>query len=232
VRARRLYTFIARQAREEEMHSDPISAPCHTTYMPAYRTSGYRSADEVLWVILHDTEGGTASSIASYFHGRTAGGSAHLVVDDNQCHRCLPNGVVPWGAIGANHNGLHIEHCVYACWSERGWMKHIKMLRRSAWKASGMCINYKIPARYSKAADLRAGRKGISTHAQVSMAFPGSGHTDPGPNFPIYLYIMLVRYYIAKRRVAGWPCSRRVVPAAATPRSWCTPPGRGRSRGS
>lgn len=182
------------------MTRNPITAPCSLQYMPAARQSGARADSAITQIVLHDTEGGTAPSIARYFQSPAAGGSAHLVVDDDSCYRSLANSIIPWGAPGANEQGLHIEHCGYASWTRVQWCRHIRMLRRSAWKSAKWCRRYGIPARYLTAADLREGKAGITTHRQVSLAFGKSDHTDPGAHFPIYLYIMLVRYYIRRQR--------------------------------
>src|SRR4051812_26684248 len=121
-----------------------VDAPCHTTYK-AYHHGGTRPASDVHLIVMHSTEGGTAKSIAEYFSTANAGGSAHLVVDDNTCYRCLPNNIVPWGAPGANTNGFHIEQCGYAAWTRAEWEAHDKTIERAAYKAALHCKVFHIP---------------------------------------------------------------------------------------
>lgn len=175
-----------------------IGANCKTTYK-ASRSSGTRPKGAVKWIVMHSTEGGTAASIARYFASKTAKGSAHLVVDDKDCYRCLSNDQVPWAAPSANTSGFHIEQCGYAAWTTEEWEKHLPMLHRAAYKAAVHCAYFKIPARFCTAADLKAGRKGITTHAEVSKAFPNNegNHHDPGVGWPRALFLGLVKHYLS-----------------------------------
>ena len=47
------------------------------------------------------------------------------------------------------------------------------------------CKAYGVPAIYRNAADLKADRWGISTHAAAAVAWRETDHTDPGPSFPM-----------------------------------------------
>lgn len=173
----------------------PITTPCRKDFYPAFHSSGTRRLTDIKWVVLHSTEGGTAESVARYFQSPSAGGSTHLVVDDKECQRCLANGAVSWGAKGANYAGFHIEQCGYAKWSAVVWKSHLATLKRAAYLAALHCDKFGIPARFVKAADLQAGRPGITTHVECSKAFGGS-HWDPGPAWPRFLFMALVRRYL------------------------------------
>lgn len=182
-----------------------ISDPCDRSYNPAYRSNGTRSLSDVTLIVLHDTEGGAAESVAKYFQSKTAGGSAHLVVDDTSCYRCLPNSVIPWGAPGANTQGFHIEQVGYASWTGRQWLSHMGTLRRAAYKTAQHCKAFGIPVRFLTAKNLLAGMEhGITTHAEVSKwqaAVGGPGdhsHTDPGAGWPRRVFMGLARVYRAK----------------------------------
>jgi len=178
---------------------DAFSKPCSKAYYPASQRSGERPLKDIRLIVMHDTEGGTAESIARYFASASAGGSTHLVVDDVECYRCLANTMVPWGAPGANYQGFHIEQCGYARWSAVIWRSHLRTLKRAAYKAAFHCVKFDIPAVFLDAVDLKAGRKGITTHAECTKAFgPSSGHTDPGPFWPRRLFMSLVRKYVVE----------------------------------
>jgi hypothetical protein len=190
---------------------DPIRAACHTSYQPAARNSGTRTPSTITLIVLHDTEGGSASGIASYFSSPTAEGSAHIVVDDNACYRCLPDGSIPWAAPGANTQGWHIEQCGYASWSKLTWLKHHRTLNRAAYKAAVHCHKFGVPPRFRSAKGLLAGKHGVTTHAEVSkwqtaIHAPGDhSHTDPGANWPRWTFMFLVRrhYKRIKAEKAG-----------------------------
>lgn len=168
----------------------------------ASKSSGTRPLGQILWIVMHDTEGGTAKGIAEYFASRNAQGSAHLVIDDKECYRCLTDSQVPWGAPGANVKGFHIEQCGYARWSTVIWKKHIQTLNRAAYKAAFHCHKFNIPPVFVTAKGLRNGQKGITTHKECTKAFGGT-HTDPGPMWPRKLFMFSVRRFLSQMRGPG-----------------------------
>ena len=172
----------------------PLASPCSRQYYKAYHRSGTRELNEIKWIVWHDEESASAASAALYFKSPNSGGSAHLCVDDNECFRCLANEDVPWGAPGANQEGFHIEQAGFAKWSAVIWRKHINTLRRCAYKTALHCKQFDIPVQFCKAADLKAGKKGITTHREVSKAFGGT-HSDPGPFYPTPLVMWLTKRY-------------------------------------
>ena len=165
-----------------------ITAPCSTAYRAAHN-SGKRPLTAIKWIVLHSTEGATAEGAASWFANPSSEGSAHLVVDENDCFRCLDNDEVPWAAPGANYNGFHIEQAGFASWTRTEWLVHDKELRRAAFKAAVHAKAFGIPLRWVGPIGLRLGRKGLTTHRDVSYAWPilarkAGFHTDPGVNYP------------------------------------------------
>ena len=113
----------------------------------ARHDSGARTKEQIKWVVLHSTEGGTAESVARFF-ATTAQASTQLVVDDKECWRMVPDLVIPWGAPGVNTGGLHIEQCGYARWTREEWLAHSATLQRSAAKAARWAHMYGIPLRW------------------------------------------------------------------------------------
>lgn len=167
-------------------------APCNRQYL-RQPLDGRRPISTVKWIVLHDTEGGTAESVARYFRGNSSG-YTHLVVDDKDCYRCLENAAIPRGAHGANTDGFHIEQCGYAKWSLVVWQKHRATMERAAFKTALHCKVFGIPPVFVKAAGLKVGRKGVTTHAECSKAFGGT-HWDPGPLWPRFWFMRRVRAY-------------------------------------
>lgn len=160
----------------------PLSAPCNIGFQ-ARRHSGARSDSAVKWIVLHSTEGGTARSVARFFASPQAQGSAHLVVDDAECYRCLPNVAVPWAAPEANVAGFHIEQCGFARWDAAIWARHWRTIDRAAYKTALHCVHFHIPPQFLAASELRRGLRGVTTHAECTRAF-GGDHTDPGRLWP------------------------------------------------
>lgn len=171
--------------------------PCKR--LRAAHDSGYRPASAIRLIVVHSTEGGTAASVAMFFH-TTAQASTQLAVDDHECYRCVPDDVTPWGAPGVNTSGLHIEHCGFAKWTREEWLAHEKTLRRSAEHAARWAHHYGIPLRWVGPLGLKLRRRGFTRHMDASAAFTPGGHTDPGPGFPRDVYLSLVRQELARLR--------------------------------
>ena len=172
----------------------PIEAACKRDFK-AVRSSGTRSLSQIRLIVIHSTESNSAASSAAWFANPQSKGSAHILVDDNECYRTLDNEVIPWGAPGANTNGFHIEHAGWAVkWDRAEWMRHEQTLRRGAFKGALHAKKFGIPIRLLNANDLRNGKAGFVTHATVSEFNPkGGNHTDPGSNFPLDVYMQFVK---------------------------------------
>jgi N-acetyl-anhydromuramyl-L-alanine amidase AmpD len=144
----------------------------------------------------------TAEAIARWFAGPDAPqASAHYCVDSNSVVACVRDEDTAWHAPGANHNGLGFEHAGYSAQSATQWddpYSHA-MLWRSARLVASKCLQYAIPAVWLSPKDLLAGRRGITSHWNVTVAFKRSDHTDPGPNFPVDRYVTWVRRVLAAR---------------------------------
>lgn len=178
----------------------PISAPCRQKR--ARNDSGPRTAASIRLVVIHSAEGISAAGVASFFAG-SAQASTQLAADSSECWRMLPDLVVPWAAPGANSDGLHIEICGFARWSEEEWLRHEQMLRRSAYKVAKWCWQYAIPVRWLTDKQLANGTaRGLVTHKMVSDVFKRSTHWDPGPNFPKDAFLKWTKEYIGEITVA------------------------------
>lgn len=175
----------------------PIKQSCDGSYR-AVRTSGTRDPKTIKWIVVHDTEGGSAKGVALMFAAESAVASTHLVVDELECYRMLEDNDIPWGAPGANTYGYHIEHVGWARWPREEWLAHETTLRRGAFKAAIRCVRYGIPVRWVGKWGLKLGRKGLTTHADCSAAFKPGGHTDPGVSFPKDIYLAYVKEYVAE----------------------------------
>lgn len=167
---------------------DKINADCRRDFYPALRRSGSRALARINLIPIHCTQSRSAASTARYFQTQAAKGSAHLVVDDDVCQRCLPNSAVPWAAPGANTNGFHIELAGRAEWTTQEWMQRRLTILRAAYKTAYHCHLFGIPPVWLTVADLRARKHGITSHANCSKAY-GGDHTDPGAGFPVGFFM-------------------------------------------
>jgi hypothetical protein len=184
-------------ASATEEYSDAIEHNCRTDFR-ARRSSGTRPLSEINLFVVHCTQGFTARAAASWFANPDSQGSAHSVSDDNVCFATLNDNEIPWGAPGANYHGYHAEQAGFVSWTQALWStKHRNTLKRTAYRAAVRCKRYDIPRYFRTAADLKAGKKGITTHAECTKAY-GGDHTDPGPNWPRRLFMFYVRYYYAR----------------------------------
>lgn len=151
-------------------------------------------------IVIHDMEAPeepeAAEKVARWFAGTTSPqASAHYCVDNNSIVQCVLDKDIAWQAPGANSNGIGIEHAGYASQRADQWADPYSSaeLDLSARLTRHLCASYGIPVAFIPAADLIKGKRGITTHWEVSKAFKKTTHTDPGPNFPMAHYIELVR---------------------------------------
>jgi hypothetical protein len=165
---------------------------------PARSSAG--SNKPIRRVVIHSTvspcEPGGARNIAAYFRSQSAGGSAHYVVDPEETVQSAYDSVIAWHA-PPNSGSLGIEMCDIpgpvpnekpgsARWKalKRSWRwarpEQRAMLKRTARLTARLCLAYDVPVQFVGPRELKAGKRGITTHANVSAAFKQSSHWDPG----------------------------------------------------
>lgn len=142
---------------------------------------------------------GQARATAGYFRNPAAGGSAHYVVDPVETVQSVGDSVIAWHA-PPNPRSIGFELCGYpdasrvvaaARWATRPYRR---TLNRAARDVAQTCLAYEVPLAFLSAEELRAGRRGITTHANVSEAFHQSSHWDPGW-WPRRRFMRLVRQH-------------------------------------
>lgn len=165
-----------------------------------YRPTTGRNIDVIVVHSMEYPEKPTAAEdIARYFARTDTKASAHYCCDNNSTVQCVHDRDVAFHAPGANRNGIGIEHAGYARQATAEWLDtfSLPMLRdQSAPLTALLCREYSIPVVWLNVDDLRSGARGITSHHNVSLAFGQSTHTDPGPGFPISLYLDMVREHL------------------------------------
>jgi N-acetyl-anhydromuramyl-L-alanine amidase AmpD len=176
--------------------------------IPFVQAFHYRKADrkDVRVLVVHDTETPqtvtSAEVIAATFASKASPmASPTYAVDVDSCVQMVRDEDVAFH-VGAPANdwSVGIEHAGYARYSAEDWgsIYSRAMLRRSAGLAARICRKWGIPPVFLTAAQLRdPSARGITTHKQISDAFHGSNHWDPGPGFPILWYVNAVACALA-----------------------------------
>lgn len=185
---------------------------------PAAHTSGPQR-EPFHRVVIHSTvspcKPGGRHDIARYFRSKASGGSAHYVTDPVGVAQVVKDHTVAWHA-PPNPRTLGIEMCdipgplpgdhyVKAVWkaARRTWRwrraNQQAMLHVTAQLTAQLCLAYDLPAVWLSVRQLRAGKRGVTSHNNVSRAWHESTHWDPG-FWPRRSFMRLVRTYMAQQR--------------------------------
>jgi hypothetical protein len=205
----------------------PIKPP-NPVYLgpPDKRSAG--SNKPIRRVVIHSTvspcEPGGARNIAAYFRSDNAGGSAHYITDPEETVQSAFDSVIAWHA-PPNPHTLGIEMCDMpgpvpndppgsARWKalRRSWRwvrpNQRKMLARTARLTAHLCLAYNVPIDFLTVEELRKGgqdgARGITTHANTSLAYGQSTHWDPG-FWPRRRFMRLVRRHADRLRAQARP---------------------------
>lgn len=154
-----------------------------------------------LWVV-HAAQTGeglnTAEGIVNYFHAPAVRASTQYAVDVNSIAQAVKEVDTCFGARGANNRGIHIEHAGMSEQTREQWLDAygLAMLSLSAELAAERMDYWDIPIVVLDDAAYRNGARGIVTHAVIDRVNgPGYGHWDPGPAFPMDVYVTMIRQF-------------------------------------
>jgi N-acetyl-anhydromuramyl-L-alanine amidase AmpD len=136
--------------------------------------------------------------------------SCHSIVDAQGRLDVLPFTDTAYAAPGANADGDQLEVIGLSKWSRATWLRsHRPELEQTARWLADRCRARRLPVVLLGPAELRADRRGITTHAAVSAAFHRSTHTDPGSGFPLDTVLARVKVLLTARPT---PLPTRAVP--------------------
>lgn len=167
-----------------------------------------RGNHPVVRVVIHsavmECRSGAARLLGEWNRDGTTGGSWHYATDPDGAVQCSYDSYVCWHAPPNGHS-LGIEMADNAgnepvgntwrnIWRRTRWAKPAqrRMLRHTARLAAELCLAYDLPLRLLTPAQVRAGHRGIATHATVTAAFGQSTHTDPR-TWPARHFMRVVR---------------------------------------
>jgi N-acetyl-anhydromuramyl-L-alanine amidase AmpD len=179
-----------------------MPAPLAIKDRPAHSHNYSRSARlTTQCIVLHCTEGCEGASkdddVAAMFADPELEPrrSAHYVVDANSVTRCVPDALTAWhcGKHG-NAVGIGIELCGRASQTRAQWFDaaSIATLQIAARLVADLCAQHGVPPVMVNDRGLRAGQRGVTTHALVSLAWCESNHVDPGEGFPLSDFVLAV----------------------------------------
>ncbi len=123
--------------------------------------------------------------------------SAHYGVDSDSAVQCVQDMHIAWhcGHHG-NQRSIGVEFCGQASQTRAQWLDAASLaeLQLGARLVATLCGRYAIPRQLLTAPELLAGKKGVTTHAEVAKAWPAdTNHSDPGAGFPLIDFIRAVQ---------------------------------------
>ena len=145
-----------------------------------------------------------AEICARWFRTPVSRVSAHYCVDADTVIQCVREKDIAWHARGGNTDSIGVELAGFARQTRRDWQDPYSraVLVRAATLVADVCRRRRIPVRWLVAADLRAGRRGLTGHGEVSRAYGKSDHWDPGDGFPVESFLDRVRALEQAQRLA------------------------------
>jgi len=167
----------------------------------AYHVSAGANEPPLHRVVIHTAEcdcaPGAATGIGNYFAQASSGGSAQYGVDPDAEGHYVHEAAIAWHA-PPNQFSIGVEIAGRAAFTSAQWASAPVQaaLTRAAARTADLCHRYGLPVVWLSAADLLAGRRGITGHVCVSRAWHQTDHTDPGPNFPVVAFLQLVQAYL------------------------------------
>lgn len=184
-----------------------MTAPTIVDRHLEYHFGGPRDVSRIQAVFIHTTENDAATDALNIVNWQTnpesegyESGSYHTIADRKKLVLCNTDDWWTYSVSNiGNQVGLHLAIVGRASWSRDKWLTEERehgTLSRAAWQVAQWCKRHRLPVVYVPGLALRRGDKGISTHDGARIAWGVTDHTDPGPNFPMDVFLTLVNGHI------------------------------------
>lgn len=203
----------------------PTVQPPAPPYLgPAKFHGGAQSLRPLKRIVIHGTvspcKRGGARDIARYFKLIvTRPSSAHYVIDPGEVVQVVGDHQVAYHA-PPNTDSIAVEHCDPQVGPASRWQDedHRAMLELSAETVARLALAYDLPIKRIGVVGLLAGKRGITGHGAISLAWRQTSHTDPRAGFPWGWYMSRVQFYAAQiRELSDPPKETPVTPIEPLP---------------
>lgn len=158
-----------------------------------FQVASRTAIDWIVWHVAEVTESAQSAEWLMDYCTKiepTRKASWHYAIDnDSYTQSVLEKDIAYHCGHTGNQRSLGFEMSGFSNQSAAQWADpySLAVLDNCTKLTASRCARYNIPIVFLKAADIVAGKRGITTHAEMSLAFKETQHTDPGPNFPIEL---------------------------------------------
>lgn len=129
----------------------------------------------------------SAENEAAYAQRRTDGVSSHFYADHDSVIQSLDTNSRAGhaGSSTGNNNAIAVEVTGLNSWTRQQWLDRVAWSKLGAVLAE-VCRAYGIAVRRASVSEMKANPrvKAFYGHNDMRLAWAGTDHTDPGPNFP------------------------------------------------
>lgn len=175
-------------------------------FLPAKWFESGRGGEVINLIVIHTTEGPEtphrAKATAEMFHDGEAKASANYIVDPVDIYQSVLDQDTAWhcGDRTTNRRSIGIEQNGTSQQTPAQWAsdQSVAELRNVAGLCAKLCTKYSIPVVKLSPEEVKAGAAGFCGHVDVTLGINGgSGHHDPGPNFPWEVFLGMVNDAVA-----------------------------------
>jgi hypothetical protein len=185
---------------DDPNHRGPVGADADRVYTAA-SIGGYYGEGAPNLLVVHDLEAPVRAGIVWELATgwlQTAGVSPHGMTDNSERVETCPDNRVGFHVRSPGNERSHgEEHCGYASNSLEQWTTGAQWqcLKLGAANMARKSTKLNIPLRWLSIAQIRAGERGLCSHADISLAWGTTDHTDPGKYFPFDAYLRTAQQY-------------------------------------
>lgn len=179
-------------------------------YVPAASIGGKYGQGSPRLIVIHDLEAPVRKGLVEELARgwlQSAGVSPHGMAGPDRYVRCVPNDRIGFHVRSPGNEVSHgIEHAGYASNTLEQWTsgEQWKALYNGARRLAEVSVELNIPLRWLSVAQVRDGvARGVCTHADISLAWRTTDHSDPGKNFPYDAYMRTAQQFAGDYSTGG-----------------------------